>query len=79
MCTADAQIVSYVDGKFKSGHATDDQGQMCRDWEALHKYSNDPARGLRIKNVAPPGSKDDHMAPIYPYPELSEAELRGVA
>lgn len=78
MCMADAQPLSYVDG-YKNGHATDDQAMMCRDWEELHKFVNDPARGLRIKNVAPAGSKEDKMAPIIPYPDLTEAELRGVA
>jgi hypothetical protein len=78
MCMADANIISYVDG-YKKGHATDDQAMMCRDWEELHKFANGPVRGLRIKNVAPPGSKSDHMAPIVPYPDLTEAELRGIA
>lgn len=78
MCTADAQPLSFPSG-YKHGHATDDQAMMCRDWEALHKFVSDPARGLRIKNVAPPGSKMDKMAPIEPYPHLTEAELRGLA
>jgi hypothetical protein len=78
MCMADAQPLSYVNG-YKNGHATDDQAMMCRDWEELHKFVNSPARGLRIKNVAPAGSKVDKMAPIIPYPDLTEEQLRGLA
>ncbi|CZT12463.1 uncharacterized protein RCO7_07702 [Rhynchosporium graminicola] len=78
MCMADAQPLSYVNG-YKNGHATDGQAMMCRDWEELHKFVTAPERGLRIKNVAPPGSKMEKMAPIVPYPDLTEEELRGVA
>ncbi|OHF04558.1 hypothetical protein CORC01_00029 [Colletotrichum orchidophilum] len=78
MCMADAQPLSYVNG-YKNGHATDDQAMMCRDWEELHKFVTDPARGLRIKNIAPAGSKNEKMAPIIPYPHLTDPELRGIA
>ncbi|CCF40735.1 hypothetical protein CH063_11222 [Colletotrichum higginsianum] len=59
MCMADSQPLSFANG-YKVGHATDDQAMMCRDWKALHAWS-------------------DMIVPIIPYPELTEAELKGDA
>ncbi|KAK2029125.1 hypothetical protein LX32DRAFT_673078 [Colletotrichum zoysiae] len=59
MCMADSQPLSFANG-YKVGHATDDQAMMCRDWKALHAWS-------------------DKIVPIIPYPELTEAELKGDA
>ncbi|OHW94716.1 hypothetical protein CSPAE12_06655 [Colletotrichum incanum] len=78
MCMADAQPLSFANG-YKVGHATDDQAMMCRDWTALHVWVSDPSRGVRVKNVAPPGSLTDKIVPIIPYPELSDLELKGLA
>ncbi|OBR03141.1 Thioesterase [Colletotrichum higginsianum IMI 349063] len=78
MCMADSQPLSFANG-YKVGHATDDQAMMCRDWKALHAWVSDPSRGVRVKNAAPPGSKSDMIVPIIPYPELTEAELKGDA
>ncbi|KAJ0108372.1 hypothetical protein J7T55_005349 [Diaporthe amygdali] len=78
MCTADAQPLGFANG-YKNGHATDDQAMMCRDWTALRVWANDPVRGIRVKDASPPGSKNDLIVDIQPFPELNELELKGLA
>lgn len=78
MCLADATPMSYVNG-FAVGHVTDDQQFMCRDWTALRRWANEPERGIRYKNLSPPGSKFDKNTEIIPFPQLSEEEKSGLA
>lgn len=78
MCLADATPMSYVNG-FAVGHVTDDQQFMCRDWTALRRWANEPDRGIRYKNLSPPGSKYDKNTEIIPFPELSEEQKSGLA
>ncbi|KAG6353962.1 hypothetical protein INS49_005220 [Diaporthe citri] len=78
MCLADATPMSYVNG-FAVGHVTDDQQFMCRDWTALRRWANEPERGIRYKNLSPPGSKLDKNTEIIPFPQLSEEEKSGLA
>ncbi|KAF6820432.1 hypothetical protein CSOJ01_00688 [Colletotrichum sojae] len=78
MCLADAQPLSFVNG-YGVGQVTDDQASMCRDWSALRAWGNDPQRGIRIIDNAPPGVSWENVTEILPYPELSEMELKGLA
>ncbi|OLN94034.1 hypothetical protein CCHL11_03393 [Colletotrichum chlorophyti] len=78
MCLASAQPLSFING-YGVGQITDDQADMCRDWSALRAWGNDPARGIRVIDNAPPNVTWENITEILPYPELSEMELRGLA
>lgn len=84
---ADATPMSFVNG-FQMGYITDDQAYMCRNWEGLRAWANDPERGVRT-HVAD-GSDDGKLKPgalfdfeypneIVPFPELTEQETSGLA
>lgn len=89
MCMADAAPVSFVGG-FQTGYVTDDQAYVCRSWEALRAWANDPRRGVRTRVAAgdeppggqlKPGALYDFEFPdeILPFPELTEKERAGLA
>ncbi|KAH3906228.1 hypothetical protein HBH56_205480 [Parastagonospora nodorum] len=61
MCSANAMPVSYL---APGGHLTDRQQMRCRDYSALRDWANEPSRGVRFRNVAPPGSEKDKIEEI---------------
>ncbi|KAH8777828.1 hypothetical protein F5883DRAFT_409061, partial [Diaporthe sp. PMI_573] len=87
MCMADATPMSFVNG-FQMGYITDEQAHMCRDWEGLRAWANDPKRGVRTRG--PDGEGEGQLKPgnlfdfeypseIIPFPDLTEQERLGLA
>lgn len=90
MCMADATPMTFVNG-FQMGYVTDEQAYMCRDWEGLRTWANDPVRGVRTSAEADvaDGTDDGELTvgalydfeepnEIVPFPKLTEAEAAGL-
>lgn len=91
MCMADATPMSFVNG-FQMGWVSDEQAYMCRDWEALRAWANEPERGVRtMESLDQAGDEEGshlHAGDLYdfeavdeivPFPSLSDEEMRGLA